>query len=108
MHPPPPPPAWRWGEGVYKFYKSLCWWGGGHTFLFLWGVYCWGWKGGGGVQVYHIKIFSFSFLYFSCIANAIALSILYIKHPNKYNNQQFNVKAILQKKIPIHVKLGVI
>ena len=55
---------------------------------------------------YHIKIFSFSFLYFSSIANVIALSILYIKHPNKHN-QQFDVKAILQKKIPIHVKLGV-
>ena len=41
------------------------------------------------------------------IAN-VALSILYIRHPNKHNNQQFNVKAILQqKKIPIHVKLGV-
>ena len=31
------------------------------------------------------------------IAN-VALSILYIRHPNKHNNQQFNVKAILQQK----------
>ena len=42
---------------------------------------------------------TFSFLSFSSIANIIALSILYIKHPNKHNNQQFNVKAILKKKI---------
>ena len=56
-------------------------------------------------QVYHIKIFSLPFLYFSSIANVIALSILYVKHPNKHN-QQYNVKAILKKrKIPVHVKL---
>ena len=48
-------------------------------------------------QVYHINIFSFSFLYFSSIANVIALSILYVKHPNKHNNQHFNVKAVLKK-----------
>ena len=54
-------------------------------------------------QVYHIKIFSFSF-YFSIIANVIALSILYVKHPNKHNNQQCNVKAILEKKNSIHIK----
>ena len=47
-------------------------------------------------QVYHIKIFSLPFLYFSSIANVIALSILYVKHPNKHN-QQCNVKAILKK-----------
>ena len=35
------------------------------------------------------------FLYFSSIANVVALSILYIRHPNKHNDQQFNVKAIL-------------
>ena len=49
-------------------------------------------------QVYHIKIFSFYFLYFSSTANVIALSILYVKHPNKHNNQQFNVKTVLKKK----------
>ena len=49
-------------------------------------------------QVYHIKIFSFFFLYFLSITNVIALSILYVKHPNKRNNQQFNVKAILKNK----------
>ena len=49
-------------------------------------------------QVYHIKIFSFPLLYFLSIANVIALSILYLKHPNKHNNHQFNVKAILKKK----------
>ena len=38
------------------------------------------------------------FPYFSSIANVVALSILYITHPNKHNNEQFNVKAILQKK----------
>ena len=27
------------------------------------------------------------------MANVIALSIFYVKHPNKHNNQQFNVKA---------------
>ena len=32
------------------------------------------------------------------MANVVALSLLYITHPNKHNNQQFNVKAILQKK----------
>ena len=61
-------------------------------------------------QVYHIKIFSFFFLSFSSIANVVALSILYVKCPNKHNIQQFNVKAISKKrrkKIPIHVKLGV-
>ena len=59
-------------------------------------------------QVYHIKIFSFSFLYFSNMANVIALSTLYVKDPNKYNNHQCNIKAIVKKKkIPIHVKLGV-
>ena len=59
-------------------------------------------------QVYHIKIFSFSILYFSSIANVTALSVFYIKHPNKHN-QQCNVKGILKKKkkIPIHVKPGV-
>ena len=47
-------------------------------------------------QVYHINISSFSFLYFSTTADVIALSILFVKHPNKHpnkhNNQQFNVK----------------
>ena len=32
-------------------------------------------------QVYHIKIFSSSFLYISNMASVIALSILYVKHP---------------------------
>ena len=32
---------------------------------------------------------------------------MYVKEPNKHNNPQFNVKAILQKKIPVYVKLGV-
>ena len=41
---------------------------------------------------------NFSFCYFSSIANVVALSILYITHPNKHNNHQFNVQAILQKK----------
>ena len=38
-------------------------------------------------QEYHNKIFSFSFVYFSSIANVIALSILYVKHPKNHNNQ---------------------
>ena len=50
-------------------------------------------------QVYHIKIFSFSFLYFSTIANVIALLMLYPKHPNKHN-QKCNVKAILKDSNP--------
>ena len=58
-------------------------------------------------QVYHVKIFSFSFLYFSGIENVIVLSTLYVKHPNKHNNQQFNVKTISKKKVLIRVKLGV-
>ena len=37
-------------------------------------------------------------MYFTSIANVVVLSILYVTHPNKDNNQQFNVKAILQKK----------
>ena len=37
-------------------------------------------------QVYHIKMFSFSFLYLSNMASVIALSILHVKHPNKHNN----------------------
>ena len=53
-------------------------------------------------QVYHIKIFSFSFTYSSNMASVIALSILYAKHPNKHNNQQCNIKTIVKKKIPIH------
>ena len=48
--------------------------------------------------VSHIKICSFSFPYFSSIANVIAQSILYVKHCNEHNNQQCNVKAILKKK----------
>ena len=55
-----------------------------------------------------MKIFSFSFLYFSDIANVIALAILYAKPPNQHNYWQFNVKAILRiKKILLHAKLGV-
>ena len=54
-------------------------------------------------QVYYINIFSFSFLYFSSIANVIALSMLYLniynKHHNKHSNLQFNVKAILKKNV---------
>ena len=38
------------------------------------------------------------------MASIIALSILYAKHPNKHNNQQFKVKKI---KNPVHVKLEV-
>ena len=49
-------------------------------------------------QEYHIKIFSFSCLYFSSIATVIALSMLYDKHPNKHNNRQFNVKALLKNR----------
>ena len=49
-------------------------------------------------QVYHIKIFSFSFLYDLSIGNIISLTILYVKHPKKHNNLQFNVIAILEKK----------
>ena len=41
------------------------------------------------------------------MATVITLSILYVKHPSKYNNQQCNIKAIVKKNIPIHVKLGV-
>ena len=51
-----------------------------------------------------LKIFSFSFLYFSNMASVIALLILYVKYPNKENNQQCNIKVILKKKT-IHVKL---
>ena len=40
------------------------------------------------------------------MASVIVLSILYVKHPNKHNNQQFNIKAIVKKRIPIHIKLG--
>ena len=59
-------------------------------------------------QVYHIKIFSFSFIYFSNMASVIALSILYAKHPNKHNNQQCNIKTTVKKDSnpPIHVKHG--
>ena len=49
-------------------------------------------------QVYHIKIFSSSFLYISNMASVIALSILYVKHPNKHSNQQCNIKAVVKKK----------
>ena len=59
-------------------------------------------------QVHHIKIFSFSFLYLSNMAIVTAFSILYVKHRNKNNNQQCNIKAIMKKKkIPINVNLGV-
>ena len=40
-------------------------------------------------------MFTFSFLPFSNIANVIGHSTLYVRHPNKLNNQQFNVKANL-------------
>ena len=49
-------------------------------------------------EVYHIKIFSIYFLYFSSLANVIAVLILYAKHPNKHTNQQCNAKTILKKK----------
>ena len=55
-------------------------------------------------QVYNIKIFSSSFLYFSSNANVIALSILYAM---QYKRMQYNIKEILKKKIPNHVKLEV-
>ena len=32
------------------------------------------------------------------MASVIALSIFYIKHYNKHNNQQCNIKAIMKKK----------
>ena len=54
-----------------------------------------------------LRFLIFSFLYFPSIANVIALSILYAKHPDQHNHQQFNVKATLKEDIPIHVKLGV-
>ena len=41
------------------------------------------------------------------MATVITLSILYVKHSSKYNNQQCNIKAIVKKKIPVHVILGV-
>ena len=34
------------------------------------------------------------------MANVVVLSTLYVKHPYKHNNQQFDVKATLQKKNP--------
>ena len=41
------------------------------------------------------------------MVSVIALSVLYAKHTNKHNDQQYNIKAIVKKKkIPIHVKLG--
>ena len=42
------------------------------------------------------------------LSSVIALSILYVKHPDKDNNQQCSIKVIIKKKkIPIHVKLAV-
>ena len=32
------------------------------------------------------------------MASVIALSILYVKHPNKHSNQQCNIKAVVKKK----------
>ena len=58
-------------------------------------------------QVYHIKVFSFPFLYFPNMASVIGRSILHVKHPNKHNNQQCNVKVMVKKKrFQIYVKLG--
>ena len=39
----------------------------------------------------------FSFLYVLIIVKVIAHSMLYLKHLNKHNNQQFNVKENLKK-----------
>ena len=64
----------------------------------------WGEEGLGALE---IPLICFSILYFIALASVIALSILYVKHPNKHNNQQCNIKAIMKKKISIHVKLGV-
>ena len=50
------------------------------------------------LQVYIYHTFSFSFLYFSSIANVTAFSLLQIKDTDKHNYQQFNVKTILKKK----------
>ena len=101
--------------GVENFKKSLLGGGGVRNFYFSGGSYIVGranFAGGSHnfevkikiaqyintfQQVYYIKIFSFSFLYFSSIANVNALSVLHIKYPNKHSNQQFNVKVILQK-----------
>ena len=60
---------------------------------------------GGSSTTLRFEIFSFSFLYFSNMVSVIPLSILYVKHFYKHNNQQFNIKAIARKKkkkIPIH------
>ena len=47
---------------------------------------------------YHSNIFSFPFLYLSSIVYVIALSILYVKHPNKHNNRRCSINAIFFKK----------
>ena len=47
---------------------------------------------------YHSNIFSFPFLFLSSIVYVIALSILYVKHPNKHNNRQCSINAIFFKK----------
>ena len=39
------------------------------------------------------------------MASSLALSILHVKHPNKHNNQQCNVQAIVKKNIPIHASI---
>ena len=67
---------------------------GVHKVLFWW------WWGGGewNFRITSLRFLVFFFLYFSSIANVIALSILYVKHLNKHNSQQCNVKVILTKK----------
>ena len=53
--------------------------------------------GEGGLGALEIPLICFSILYFIALASVIALSILYFKHPNKHNNQQCNIKAIMKK-----------
>ena len=97
-----PPPPTNLGR-LKSLDKSLLGGGGSERFIFVGGLYCWvrvtqKLKLNNPLICFSNKIFSFSFLYLSSIAIVIVLSIMYVKEPNKHNNQQFNVKAILQKK----------
>ena len=62
-----------------------------------------------GVEmIYFILMLSVhaNFFFKYCKCYCTFNTVLFVKHTNKDNNQQFNVKAI-KKKIPIHVKLRV-
>ena len=58
-------------------------------------------------EVYHIRFSVFPFFILQVLQILLHFQNCMSNILNKQNNQQFSAKAMFQKKIPIHVKLGV-